>query len=163
MKLRKSLLAGVMALTLGIDAAHAAQVSTTMSVTGNVIGEMTITTGNHNFGDQTKIVINAKPLEDHVFTTFCTEGMTCTIYPDTPGSAAWNLDSGAARNVSGSGKEVKLKFYRDDGVTPWTPTSGWTFLGTGADQTFTAKIGLKIDNTTGLGAINATLNPTIGN
>lgn len=161
MKLLKTLLAGVMAMALG-SGVQAAQVSTTMSVTGNVIGEMTITTGNHNFGDKTKIVFNSQASEDHVFTTFCTEGMTCTIYPDTPGSPAWNLDGGASRNISTTGKVVKIKWFRDDGVTPWTPTSGWTFLGTGTDQSFTGKVRLEVVDT-GLGGVNASFSPTIAN
>lgn len=163
MKLYKTLLAWAMASTLGISAAQAVQVSTVVPVTGSVDGEMSISSGTLNLGNKTKIVINSGGLIDHVVTTFCTEGMTCTIYPDTPGSAAWNLDGGTARNVSGSGKEVKLTFFRDDGVTPWTPTNGWTFLGTGADQTFTAKARHRVDNGTGLGVIDAVLNMTIAN
>lgn len=156
----KKHLATLLACVAFAGSASAGTVSAGMAVSGTVLGVASISTGPLALGNHTKIEFNDGRTYTHTFTVNVTEGMAYSLCPDTP-NVAWPLGGGTAINVSAS-SEVWLMVYRDDGVTPITPTSCWNRTGTGVDEAVNVvwKPSVPV-NATGLGAISKTLQPSI--
>lgn len=156
----KKFVATLLACAAFAGSASAGTVSAGMAVSGTVLGVASISTGPLALGSHTKTEFNDGRTYTHTITVNVTDGMAYSICPDTP-NVAWPLGGGTAINVSSS-SEVWLMAYRDDGVTPLTPTSCWSRTGTGADETVTIIWKPFVPaNATGLGAILKTLQLSI--
>lgn len=162
MKTGKRVIAALMAALMLATTANATVYKADLVVSGKVIGLGSIATGPLPLGEHTKIYFNDPTTKYDLFVTVnVSEGVAYQLCPDTP-AVAWPLNSGAAINISASGNEFWLMAFRDDGVTPLTPTSCWDRVGTGADEQ--VKITWKTyipDGKTGKGDLAKTLSVSL--
>ena len=160
MKLFKTLLAWVMAMAALIaGSAHAGSASTTMNINGSVVGTCSISAANLDVGPRTKIELESMVFNHNIIVN-CTDGASYTVFADNPGSSAWTLNGGTAKNAAGGVGTVWLLIYRTDGTTAMTPSSGWARTGTGFDEPIQLVMKL-LPQGNYFGTISATIQPTV--